>query len=226
MNTNPYYDEKKQQYYDGLNPYLLKKVNGSWQAVLDVGCGAGNLGAALEDRGITVYGIEAFPEAAQKAEAKLSHVVCGDIESAVLPYHAEQFDCILFGDVLEHLVDPWSVLKKLRPYLKKDGTVLACVPNVGHISVVLELLAGKWTYRESGLMDQTHLRFFTREELVSLFKAGGYEMKSIEAIRVDHPSYQQAISSLHEVCVQLGIRHDFLTEASAYQYVIEAGRSL
>lgn len=137
MNTNPFYDEKKQQYYDGLNPYLLKKINGSWQTVLDVGCGAGNLGAALEDRGITVYGIEAFPEAAQKAETKLSHVLCGDIESAVLPYNDEQFDCILFGDVLEHLVDPWSVLKKLRPYLKKDGTVLTCVPNVGHISVVL-----------------------------------------------------------------------------------------
>lgn len=226
MDTNPYYDEKQQSYYEGLNPYLLNKIDKNWRTVLDVGCGTGNLGAAIEDRGITVYGIEAFPEAAKKAESKLSHVFCGDIESAILPYESEQFDCMLFGDVLEHLVDPWSVLKKLRPYVKKDGTVLACIPNVGHISVVLELLAGKWTYRDAGLMDQTHLRFFTREETLSLFKAAGYEVKRIEAIRVDHPSYHRAIASLHEVCVQLGIRHDFLTEASAYQYVIEAERSM
>ena len=103
--------------------------------------------------------------------------------------------------------------------------MLACIPNVGHISVVLELLAGKWTYSDAGLMDQTHLRF-TREEMLSLFKAAGYEVKRIEAIRVDHPTYHKAIASLHEVCVQLGIRHDFMTEASAYQYVIEAERSM
>lgn len=104
--------------------------------------------------------------------------------------------------------------------------MLACIPNVGHISVVLELLAGKWTYSDAGLMDQTHLRFFTREETLSLFKAAGYEVKRIEAIRVDHPSYHKAIAALHEVCIQLGIRHDFMAEASAYQYVIEAERSM
>lgn len=108
MDTNPYYDEKQQNYYEGLNPYLLNKIDENWRTVLDVGCGTGNLGAAIEDRGITVYGIEAYPEAAKKAESKLSHVLCGDIESAILPYESEQFDCMLFGDVLEHLIDPWS----------------------------------------------------------------------------------------------------------------------
>ncbi|MBL3615109.1 class I SAM-dependent methyltransferase, partial [Bacillus sp. RHFS18] len=77
MDTNPYYDEKQQNYYEGLNPYLLNKIDENWRTVLDVGCGTGNLGAAIEDRGITVYGIEAYPEAAKKAESKLSHVLCG-----------------------------------------------------------------------------------------------------------------------------------------------------
>ncbi|MCY8908580.1 class I SAM-dependent methyltransferase [Bacillus atrophaeus] len=226
MNSDflPFYDQKKKDYYEGLNPYLLKKINGHWKTVLDVGCGTGNLGEALQDQGITVYGIEAFPDAAQQAENKLAHVLCGDIERLALPYEPEQFDCILFGDVLEHLVNPWSVLENLRPHLKKDGTVLACVPNVGHISVVLELLAGKWTYTKAGLLDQTHLRFFTLHELYALFTESGYTIKSIETIRVNHPSYHNAVEALHRVCVQLGIRQDFLTEASAYQYVIEAGR--
>lgn len=93
--------------------------------MLDVGCGTGNLGEALQDQGITVYGIEAFPDAAEQAENKLAHVLCGDIERLALPYEPEQFDCILFGDVLEHLVNPWSVLENLRPHLKK---MALCLP--------------------------------------------------------------------------------------------------
>ncbi len=75
-------------------------------------------------------------------------------------------------------------------------------------------------------MDQTHLRFLPGKRLFHYLKPLSYEVKRIEAIRVDHPSYHKAIASLHEVCVQLGIRHDFMTEASAYQYVIEAERSM
>lgn len=170
----------------------------------------------------TIYGIESFEDAAKQAEKALDHVLCGNIEQMALPYQHEQFDCIIFGDVLEHLLDPWAVLKKVKPFLKREGAILSSIPNIGHISTVLELLAGRFTYTDAGLMDQTHLRFFTLHEIHALFQSAGFHVRELETIRVQHPSYTGVMNDLHELLVKHGIRFDFNEAATAYQYVVEA----
>ncbi|AOZ88904.1 SAM-dependent methyltransferase [Bacillus xiamenensis] len=217
-----YYHHKKDQYYHGVNPVIVSRIHEEWTSILDIGCGTGQLGKVLKQQGRAIYGIEAFEDAAKQAEQTLDHVLCGNIEQMALPYRDEQFDCMIFGDVLEHLLDPWAALKKVKPFLKKEGVILASIPNIGHISTVLELLAGKFSYTDEGLMDQTHLRFFTLHEIHALFHSAGFHIRELETIRVQHPSYEAVMNDLHELLVKHGIRFDFNEAATAYQYVVEA----
>lgn len=129
------------------------------------------MGAAIKENGTRVSGIEAFPEAAEQAKEKLDHVVLGDIETMEMPYEEEQFDCVIFGDVLEHLFDPWAVIEKVKPYIKHNGVILASIPNVAHISVLAPLLAGNWSYTEYGLLDKTHIRFLHLMKCFECFKS-------------------------------------------------------
>lgn len=143
-------------------------------SVLDVGCGAGVLGAALKRRGIVeVVGVEIDPDAAATAEKVLDRVHIGDIEAIDLPYGTSTFDCIILADVIEHLRDPWALLKRLVPLLKADGRVIASLPNVRHWSVVRGLLQGEWTYLPAGILDQNHFRFFTLKSGRALLESAG-----------------------------------------------------
>ncbi|PFJ16957.1 hypothetical protein COD67_16025 [Bacillus cereus] len=114
---NYLYEEKPEHYYNGVNPNLLKHIKKKWKEVLDIGCSDGAIGAVIKENGARVSGIEVFPEAAEKAKERLDHVILGDIETMDIPYEKEQFDCVIFGDVLEHLFDPWTVIEKVKPYL-------------------------------------------------------------------------------------------------------------
>src|SRR5204863_1150032 len=82
-------------------------------------------------------------------------------------------DCLVCGDVLEHMADPWGVLARLSRWVRDGGQVLACIPNVQHYSVLVDLLRGRWEYREEGLLDRTHLRFFTFAGVQDLFTRAG-----------------------------------------------------
>lgn len=219
------YSTKPASYYAGANPYLFKHVQDGWREVLDVGCSAGGLGALMKDKGIRVSGIEGYPEAAAKARRKLDHVLTGSIETLPLPYRPGQFDCIVFGDVLEHLVDPWAVLGKVRPFLQDKGTVLASIPNVGHMSVLAPLLAGRFAYEDQGLMDRTHLRFFTRTEIVLMFESCGYRIREIERVHVAFEVYRALMVELAAVCLKHGLGSSLAEEGNAYQYVIVAERT-
>lgn len=223
--TATMYEDKPDDYYAGANPFLLKHVKAEWREVLDVGCSDGGLGAKMKDFGIRVSGMEAYPEAAAKASRKLDHVLLGDIEHVDMPYTPGQFDAVVFGDVLEHLVNPWTALAKVRPYLRRGGTVLASVPNVGHISVVAPLLGGRFTYTDSGLLDKTHLRFFTLDELLRLFTDTGYEVQEVERVMVGFPVYEPLLEDLAIVCARHGLGDAFAREARAYQYIVIAKKT-
>ena len=148
---------------------------GSNKRVLDVGCSTGYLARELVAHGCRVWGVEYDAEAAQEASEHLERVVVGDLEQLdlVAELGREAFDVVVFGDVLEHLRDPLPVLAAARPLLARGGSVVVSVPNVGHGAVRLALLRGDWTYRSLGLLDETHLRFFTRPSLETLLKAAG-----------------------------------------------------
>ncbi len=145
--------------------------------VLEFGCATGYMSEVLTgSRGCSVTGIEISQEAAELADEHCEQVVVGDADE--LDYAAlfagREFDCLLFADVLEHLRAPADVLRRVRPLITEQGSVVASIPNVAHGSVRLALLAGDFRYRDLGLLDEGHLRFFTRESIQDMFEESGY----------------------------------------------------
>jgi 2-polyprenyl-3-methyl-5-hydroxy-6-metoxy-1,4-benzoquinol methylase len=153
------------------------------RTVLDVGCGVGLNGAAARRTGAHVTGIEIVPQSIARARQVLDEVLAADITSdASVRDHLQgrRFDLILFADVLEHTADPRAVLERLLPYLEQDGHVIISLPNVAAWTVRLGLLAGRFDYDKSGILDDTHLRFFTRDSAVRLVESAGLEVLRIE----------------------------------------------
>ena len=155
-------------YPDHPNADLLERIPLDAAVVLDVGCGAGSLGAAyrrLNPRA-RLLGIDLDPLAAEIAARRLDHVAVVDVETDPLPFELDRpIDCIIYGDVLEHLRDPWPVLRHHVAALSDEGTILICVPNLEHWSFADRLLRGTWDYEPSGLLDDTHLRWFSLESM-------------------------------------------------------------
>ncbi|MCY9210182.1 class I SAM-dependent methyltransferase [Bacillus subtilis] len=218
------YQLKDKEYYKGINWQLFDLIEPHAKTILEVGCAEGLFGAAVKEKtNCSYYGIESYPPAAEKATHYIDEVITGDIETLKLPFQKNTFDHIIFGDVLEHLIDPWAVLGNIKPYVKETGSILASIPNIGHISIFEGLLSGKWTYIQAGLLDKTHFRFFTLEEMKKMFHETGYKISQIEPIVFTTHYYEKMISKLAYVRSCMGIHHaDLEEEARAYQYVIKA----
>jgi 2-polyprenyl-3-methyl-5-hydroxy-6-metoxy-1,4-benzoquinol methylase len=170
--------------------YRVEEVNralvslvGRPRTVLDVGCGVGLNGAAMKRTGARVTGVEIVPRSIERARAVLDEVVSCDITSDDAVREAlggRRFDLVVFADVLEHTVDPRSVIERFLPYLEDDGQVLVSLPNVAAWTVRLGLLAGRFDYQPSGILDDSHLRFFTRRSAARLCESAGLEVLSLE----------------------------------------------
>jgi SAM-dependent methyltransferase len=173
-------------YYEGLNEALLRAVPDSAQTILEVGCANGRLGGHLKqiDHRRKVYGIERNAKAAESARRVLDEVFAIDVEEEDVPLDSGSVDCILYGDVLEHLIDPWEVLRKHRSLLSAGGRVLCSISNIQHHSVVAQILRGDFQYQDAGLLDQTHLRFFTFATAMKLLLDAGYAPDLIDTIDV------------------------------------------
>lgn len=156
---------------------LLEKIDYSLPdlAVLDIGCAmGGNLAAVRVKRpDARLCGIELNPNTASIAAA-FGEIKQADVETLELPEWEETFDYIIMGDILEHLREPKELLIKAKKLLKKNGVILTSIPNVMNAYVVAGLLDGRWEYQQSGILDRTHLRFFTRKEIYNLFEEAGY----------------------------------------------------
>lgn len=154
---------------------LMVHLVGADRRVLDVGCATGYLGEALKARGCTVSGVEIDPEAAARAAEVLDTVVVADLASVRLTEHfaAGSFDVVVLGDVLEHLTDPLRLLRDATAVLAPGGSVVISLPNVSHADVRLALLQGRWRYSDRGLLDRTHVVFFTADSLLRLLADAG-----------------------------------------------------
>ena len=184
----------------------------------EVGCGYGATLAWLkENRSYHwIGGVEISADAAREARGRLDLLVEGDVETSELPVEEASLDLLLCLDVQEHLVDPWSFLERACQMLKPGADLIVSLPNVRHHSVVLPLLLrGRFTYQEAGLLDRTHLRFFTREGMISLVERAGIEVKDVEPTCVEPGSKAYA---LHRA--SLGALEGLL----AYQYIIKGTR--
>lgn len=183
MATSPALPQNK--YYANPRREMLPFIPPEVKRVLEVGCGVGEFASLLKkERNIEVWGIEINKEAADRAMTKLDKVLVGNIEQNEFDLPEEYFNCVVFNDVLEHLIDPWSVLKKMRNILKSDGYVIASIPNVRYFDNIKKLLKYKeWQYEDEGILDRTHLRFFTIKSIPDLFKNSGYDVVTISGIK-------------------------------------------
>jgi O-antigen biosynthesis protein len=151
---------------------------------LDVGCADGSTGILLKERyaGCHVTGIEPT-QAADAAKEKLDRVFHGGVETFLHRFGPAEFDLVLLGDVLEHLVDPWAALASIAGCLAPGGVLVATVPNVRNWRVVRDLaLRGRWEYASEGIMDRTHLRFFTASSVRGLVKDAGLRIDRVEFV--------------------------------------------
>lgn len=172
------------EYFAGARADVAALVPREAARVLDVGCGFGALGRVLAQRGCVVHGIERNPEAARHLEGTYARYLIGDVERSAHALGGERYDCLVFADVLEHLVDPWSALAQYTELLAPGGCVVASIPNVRHAGILLNLaVRGRWRYTDTGLLDRTHLRFFTRIEIEELFGSARLSIERIEAKR-------------------------------------------
>jgi 2-polyprenyl-3-methyl-5-hydroxy-6-metoxy-1,4-benzoquinol methylase len=149
--------------------------------ILDIGCAAGNNAALVKDRfpGSRAWGIEMNRQAAELARQKLDNVLVGRFEDFDLEHEGiapGTLDAVLLADVLEHMYNPWGVMVKLREYMSPSGQLVLSIPNTRHLGLMDGLSKGNWTYAEAGLLDVTHIRFFTRKEMMKFCEETGYRV--------------------------------------------------
>ncbi len=168
------------EYFSSANEGLLPYIPYGVKRVLDMGCGEGRLGELIRnERNCEVFGIEMNTNTAEIAKKRLDRVFCVDIEKASLPF-SEDIDVVVFSYILEHLNDPWQVLRNAAKWLKPDGLIIASLPNAAHYSIILDLIRGRWDYIPFGLLCVTHLRFFTRHTIEEMFAQTGYTVVTLE----------------------------------------------
>lgn len=204
---------------------LITEFVGPDKRVLDVGCAAGDLAGVLGERGCSVTGIEIDPEAGRQAEESCEKVIVGDVENpdAIEQLDDESFDVIVFGDVLEHLKDPLQTLRRLKPLLSPEGYVVASIPNISHGSVRLALMQGNFQYRQLGLLDDSHLRFYTRESIEELFTNADLLITGLK--RTTRDIFDTEVEFDKESVSEEALREVRVApEAKTYQFVVTAHR--
>jgi 2-polyprenyl-3-methyl-5-hydroxy-6-metoxy-1,4-benzoquinol methylase len=177
--TAAIYADKPASYFANARQDIVRMLQtGPQAAILEVGCGSGGTGRAVLAAGKAqrYVGIELSVEAASEARSGLSEVVVGNVETSDLSRFEGQFDALIMSEVLEHLIDPWTTLQRVVACLKPGAEVYASSPNAAHRAVILSLLRGRFDYAESGVMDRTHLRWFTPATYAEMFRAAGVEV--------------------------------------------------
>lgn len=177
--------KKHAAYYSQSRPEMRSRIPSGVRCVLDVGCGAGCFGEALrkDHPDWQICGVELFEDVAARAREHYDEVWSGDVHVILEQIQGKTFDLIVFNDLLEHLVDPDRALRQCRTLLAPGGHVLASIPNMRFWPALSDLLfQGDWRYRDAGVMDSTHLRFFTRRSMIRMFEAAGFTVNSIEGI--------------------------------------------
>jgi SAM-dependent methyltransferase len=215
------YQDKSAAYFAAARRDIEPLLPSHAARVLELGCGTGATLAWLKQGGRVqqTVGIEIYPAAAERARASLDRVICQDFEKGGVPDDLGRFDLILCLDVLEHLVDPWKTVDRLvRDHLAPGATILVSVPNVRHHSVLLPLvLRGRWDYADAGLLDRTHLRFFTLASALDLLRH-----PLLGPSRCLRPGFAAGSPKAAFNAVTLGLLREFL----AFHYLVSASRAV
>ncbi|MBC7530800.1 MAG: class I SAM-dependent methyltransferase [Oligoflexus sp.] len=172
-------------YYANPRPEMMNLLPNSAQKILDVGCGSGSFARALKNQkpGREIWGIEINEVVGAEARKNVDKVLVGDIGQLMEDLPAKYFDAVYFNDVLEHLADPYTILSRIGQHLKPDAKILVSLPNARHIRNLFNFIVKKdWEYTDHGVLDRTHLRFFTLKSALRMFDSLGLEVESYQGI--------------------------------------------
>ena len=163
--------------YENVNPKIVDLYDGE-RLVLDIGCGSGALGERIKQLNpdAVVHGIDISPEAGAAAVERIDRFIRLDLDREVLPDLGTEYDLIILGDILEHLKRPDTLLTELRSRLSRSGRIILSVPNIANYSIRLRLLLGKFNYTETGILDRSHVRFFTYDTITWMIGQCGYRI--------------------------------------------------
>jgi 2-polyprenyl-3-methyl-5-hydroxy-6-metoxy-1,4-benzoquinol methylase len=218
------------EYYTKERHELAVLVPEDAHRILDIGCGGGHLGRALKEQsGLReVWGIDVHADACHEAEKWLDHVVHADACLWNPPVDKGYFDRFVLGDVLEHLLDPKATLEHYLPWLKPSGVVVLSVPNVRYWGVVQPLVEGHWTYKDEGILDRDHVRFFTWAEIKQLLASCGLECAEVrwnlDTRCPDVPDGKTTDLRLGRITIH-DLEPDELKEFFVFQYLVRGVRS-
>jgi len=213
--------------HDRHNPDLLALLPKEAAHLIEIGCSTGALAREYKKLNpACVYsGVEVDPDYASQAERYCDTVLVLDIEAADDMFFRLQADteCWIFGDSLEHLRDPWRVLSRVRGVIPGDGCVVACIPNMQHWSVQAKLSCGEFRYEDAGLLDRSHLRWFTRKTIIDMFTAAGFRITSGFPRVFTEPIRDKVLAAIRQMALTIGADPDqAASDATAFQYVIKA----
>jgi len=232
---SPLHLPKPEDYFENPRLDLIEMMDKAPETILEIGCGIGTTCVAIRNRypACKTIGIDIDEKSIQKASSVIDKAIVADIEKTELSklgIEEESLDYILYGDVLEHFENPWEILRKHKKYLKPDGQILASIPNIRHNSVLASLLYGRWTYAPSGILDVTHLRFFTLREIKRLFRSAGlylYDIKGNPDIKPEDlnlpPEFAQFSFNIQNLRLE-NIPREEVPEFSIIQFLVKAGK--
>lgn len=185
------YENKITSYYTQERAEMLPFIP-PCSRILEVGCGDGAFMRTVRSKhNVYAVGIEPFATGTSAAHQVFDRLLTVPLADAALALEPERFDCIVCNDVLEHLEDPWAALRTLGSLLAPGGSIVASIPNMRHFPVIQSLLVdGDWEYQEYGILDRTHLRFFTRKSMIRLFRESGFSIQHIEGINPGWTSWK------------------------------------
>lgn len=217
-------------YGHDMNAYnrdLLAMIPPSAKRIVEVGCNAGSLAAAFKQINPECHylGIELNASAAEFARKQCDAVMVMDIESVGADFFRRftDVDCWVFGDVLEHMKDPWGLLSRIRAVIPSSGCIVACIPNAQHWSVIAKLCIGDFRYEDGGLLDRTHLRWFTRGTIFELFSTTGFKVAEGVPRIFNEPMREAALPAIRMMAQSVGANPDLAAQdALATQYVVRA----
>ena len=216
--------------HDRHNPDLLAVIPPACARVLEVGCSSGALAAAYKARnpGCQYVGVEIDPAYADLAREQCDRVVTGDFETLEDAQLAELLpaDCIVFGDTLEHFRDPWAILKRLAGRMRATDLVCACIPNAQHWSLQVRLATGQFHYENSGLLDRTHLRFFTWTTIQQLFSSTGFQITFARKRIFNEPARERFLPTIRAMAEMAGADPEQAADfAAPLQFIVCAKRA-
>lgn len=218
---------KQTPVHDRHNPDLLRLIPQEASRLIEVGCSSGALAGAFKNLSPHCHyvGVELDPHYAELARRHCDQSLALDIESAHSSFwlqHADR-DCWIFGDTLEHLRDPWSVLGQIRRVIPQEGVVVACIPNAQHWSMQVRLSIGDFQYQEQGLLDKTHLRWFTRKTMFEMFGRTGFEVDAVVPRIFDEPNRARFLPLIEALAARAGADPKAAaSDAMPLQYVLRA----